>query len=70
MQSAAAPSTPRVRARRSRLIAAGWRGVLFELPDETIAFIDELKERHGLRNRNLALMHLIEQGRQATQQSV
>lgn len=68
MQAAATRSTPRTRARRNRLVAAGWREVLFELPDETVAFLDEIKERHGLRNRNLALMELIEQGRKATQQ--
>jgi len=32
-----------------------------------IAMLDELKERQGLRNRSLALMQLIERGREATQ---
>ena len=68
MQAAAAPSTPRTRARRSRLVASGWREVLFELPDETVALLDEIKQRQGLRNRNLALMQLIEEGRKAAQQ--
>ena len=68
MQSATTRSTPRVRARRQRLVEAGWREVLFALPDETVAFIDELKKRRGLRNRDQALMELIEQGRKATQQ--
>jgi hypothetical protein len=36
--------------------------------DEQVAFLDELKERHGLRNRSQVLMQLIEQGREVTQQ--
>jgi hypothetical protein len=38
------------------------------LPRETVALIDELKERHGLRNRSQALIQLIEQGRDSAQQ--
>ena len=38
------------------------------LPRETVAFIDEFKQRLGLRNRSQALLQLIEQGRQAAQQ--
>jgi hypothetical protein len=51
---------------RDRLRASGASQVLFELPFDTIAMIDELKEREGLRNRSHALMQLIEQGRAAT----
>jgi hypothetical protein len=42
--------------------------VLFQLPRETVAFLDELKQRHGLRNRSQALLHVIEQGRRVAQQ--
>ena len=38
------------------------------LPRETVALIDELKERNGLRNRSQVLMQLIEQGREIAQQ--
>jgi hypothetical protein len=57
-----------VRAYRRRIAAAGEQEVLFRLPNETVAFIDELKERHGLRNRGQALLQLIERGRDVTQQ--
>jgi hypothetical protein len=53
---------------RQRLRAAGGREVLFQLPDKTLAVIDEIKERHGLRNRSQALLQLIELGRAAIQQ--
>jgi hypothetical protein len=52
---------------RERLRAAGGAEVLFELPRETIAFIDDLKKRQGLPNRSLALLQLIERGMAATQ---
>jgi hypothetical protein len=57
-----------VRAYRRRLAAAGEQEVLFRLPNATIALIDELKQRQGLRNRGQALLQLIEQGREVTQQ--
>ena len=53
---------------RQRLRASGGEEVLFQLPRETIALLDELKERQGLRNRSQALLQLIERGREATQQ--
>jgi hypothetical protein len=53
---------------RQRLREAGAREVLFHLPEATLAMIDELKEGQGLPSRSQALMHLIEQGRKATQQ--
>lgn len=68
MQSAAARSTPHVRAYRRRLAASGWQQVLVELPDEMIALLDELKQRQGLRSRSQALMQLIDQRREMTQQ--
>jgi hypothetical protein len=54
------------RAYRRRLAAKGWRQILATLPEETVAFLDELKQRQGLRNRDQALLQLIEKGRQAT----
>jgi hypothetical protein len=53
---------------RRRLVAKGRRQLIIDLPRETVAFIDELKERHGLRNRSQVLMQLIEKGRAVTQQ--
>lgn len=53
---------------RQRLRASGVQEVLFQLPDETVAVIDAIKRRHGLRSRSLALLQLIERGREATQQ--
>ena len=53
---------------RQRLRAAGNCEVLFQLPGETLAFIDDLKKRQGLPSRSLALLQLIERGREATQQ--
>jgi len=61
-------STPHTRAFRQRLRAAG-EEVLFQLPSETVAFLDAIKQRQGLRNRSQALMQLIEQGRAAAQQT-
>lgn len=61
--------TERARLYRQRLRAAGGEEVLFKLPRETIAFLDEIKECHGLRNRSQALLKLIEQGRRAAQKT-
>ena len=55
------------RVYRERLRAAGGEEVLFQLPRETIALLDELKQCHGLRNRSQALLRLIEQGRATAQ---
>jgi hypothetical protein len=52
---------------RRRLREAGAQEVLFQLPDETVALIDDIKKRQGLRSRSLALLQLIERGREATQ---
>jgi metal-responsive CopG/Arc/MetJ family transcriptional regulator len=41
---------------------------VFQLPRETVAMLDELKERQGLRSRSQALLQLIDQGRAAIQQ--
>jgi hypothetical protein len=66
MPQTAAKEREKVARYRQRLRAAGADQVLFELPRETIALLDELKERQGLRNRSLALLQLIERGMQAT----
>jgi hypothetical protein len=68
MQPNANPLSERYRAYRRRLVAKGRRQLIVDLPRETVAFIDELKERHGLRNRSQVLMQLIETGRAVTQQ--
>jgi hypothetical protein len=46
---------------RQRLRAAGVVEVLFQLPVATVAMLDEIKERQGLRNRSQALLQLTEQ---------
>ena len=53
---------------RQRLRDAGAQEVLFQLPDETVALIDEIKKRQGLRSRSQALLQLIERGRELAQQ--
>jgi hypothetical protein len=58
------------RAYRRRIIAAGEQEVLFRLSNETVALIDELNERHGLRNRGQVLEQLIQIGRQSAQQQM
>lgn len=67
--STTTPQSPaeRARAYRQRARAAGGKDVLVRLPDEIIAFLDEIKQRQSLRNRSAALLHLIEQGRAAAQ---
>jgi hypothetical protein len=55
------------RAYRQRARAAGGKDVLVRLPDEVVTWLDELKERQGLRNRSQVLLQLIEQGRAAAQ---
>jgi metal-responsive CopG/Arc/MetJ family transcriptional regulator len=45
------------------LNASGGQEVLFQLPKTTVALIDEIKERQGLRSRSQALLQLIELGR-------
>jgi hypothetical protein len=62
------PSPERNRIYRRRIKAAGAAEVLVQLPRETIALIDDLKQRYGLRNRSQALLQLIETGRAAAQQ--
>ena len=40
----------------------------FDLPRETLAYLDEIKERQGLRNRGQVLEQLIELRRSIAQQ--
>jgi hypothetical protein len=56
----------RQRAYRRRIAAKGRLQFIADLPRETVAFIDDLKERQGLRNRGQVLEHLIEIGRTVT----
>jgi hypothetical protein len=56
------------RAYRRRLAAKGRLQFIADLPREMVAFLDELKERHGMNNRGQVLEHLIKRGRQVAQQ--
>ena len=56
------------RAYRQRKVANGRLQFIADLPRETLAFIDEIKQRQGLRNRGQVLELLIEKGRTAAQQ--
>jgi hypothetical protein len=68
MQTIENAVSDRYRAYRRRKLAKGRLQFIADLPRETVAFIDELKERHGLRNRGQVLEQLIEKVRAATQQ--
>jgi hypothetical protein len=57
------------RAYRRRLVASGNHQLVIALPRETVALLDELKERRGLRNRSQAVLQLIEQGRGTAQKN-
>jgi hypothetical protein len=54
---------------RARLKAGGGTEVLFQLPLETLALIDDVKQRLGLRSRSQALLQLLDQ-RRATAQNM
>jgi hypothetical protein len=56
------------RAYRRRLVANGSHQLVVALPRETVALLDQIKERQGLRNRSQAVLQLIERGRQTAQQ--
>ena len=58
----------RGRACRRRIVEKGRLQFIADLPRETVAFLDEIKERQGLRNRGQVLEQLIEKGRTAAQQ--
>jgi hypothetical protein len=68
---------PRQRAYRRRLAEAGEQEVLLRLSNDTVALIDAVKARCGLRNRGQVLEHetsrrlllkSFELGREAAQQ--
>lgn len=56
------------RAYRRRLVAKGRLQFIASLPCEMVAYLDEIKERQGLRNRGQVLEQLIKNGRIVTQQ--
>jgi hypothetical protein len=67
MQTTENAVTDKDRAYRRKLAARGQHQLVVALPRETVALIDELKERRGLRSRSQALIHLIERGRPLSQ---
>ena len=46
------------RSRRRRIEAAGKQEVLLELSNDTVAYLDAIKARCGLRNRGQVLEHV------------
>ena len=68
METTANTVSDKHRAYRRRLAANGNHQLIVALPRETVALLDELKERQGLRNRSQAVLQLIERGREVTQQ--
>jgi hypothetical protein len=66
--SKAATSTEKTRAYRQRLRASGGEEVLFQLPHETVALLDNVKQRHGLRSRSQALLQLLNEKGATAQQ--
>jgi hypothetical protein len=56
------------RAYRRRIVARGRLQFVADLPRETVAYLDELKERQGLRNRGQVLEQLITERRAITQE--
>ena len=68
-QSAAEAARLKIRAYRERQLIAGNRELTVVVPNDAIAFLDEIKAQRGYASRAQALLLLIEQGRQATQQT-
>jgi hypothetical protein len=68
METTADTVSDKHRAYRRRLAAKGRLQLIADLPRETVAFLDQLKQRHGLRNRSQVLEQLIELGREVAQQ--
>jgi hypothetical protein len=68
METTADTETDKHRAYRRRLVANGNHQLIVALPRETVALLDELKKRQGLRNRSQAVLQLIERGREVTEQ--
>jgi hypothetical protein len=61
MPKSAATAERHVRYRQ-RLRDAGMEEVLLQLPSETVAMLDEIKERQSLRSRGQAFLQLIMNG--------
>ena len=55
------------RAWRRRIVARGRLQFIADLPREDVAFLDELKERQGLRHRGQVLEQILRQRREITQ---
>jgi len=68
MQTTITAVSDKDRAYRRRLVANGNHQLVVALPRETVALLDEIKERQGLRNRSQVLLSLIERGRDTAQQ--
>lgn len=68
MQITENANSERGRAYRRRIAAKGRLQFIADLPREDLAFLDELKERQGLRNRGQVIEQLIEIRRQVAQQ--
>jgi hypothetical protein len=68
MSTIANAVTEKQRAYRRRLVERGRLQFIADLPRETLALLDEIKERQGLRNRGQVLEQLIENRRAAAQQ--
>ena len=68
MQRTENDASDRYRAYRRRKLANGRLQFIADLPRETVAFLDELKERQGLRNRGQVLEQLCKLRRTVTQQ--
>jgi hypothetical protein len=68
MQTTETDVSDKYRAYRRRKVASGRLQFIADLPRETLAYLDEIKERQGLRNRGQVLEQLIEQGRATAQQ--
>jgi hypothetical protein len=68
MQTTETAASDKYRAYRRRKIANGRLLVIADLSRETVAFLDEVKQHQGLRNRGQVLEQLIEIGRSAAKQ--
>lgn len=68
MQANENATRDRFRAYRRRIAAKGRLQFIADLPRETVAYLDEIKERQGLRNRGQVLEQLIQIGRSVTEQ--
>jgi hypothetical protein len=66
-QTAQHPDKQKTARYRKRLREAGGQEVLFQLPNEMVALIDDIKKRQRLQSRSVALLQLIERGMEATQ---